>query len=104
MLIRLDLNLLKILRRKEHWELYFILLTEKPGEEDNTILTIIPKNGTIAFRNRSDNFHSFKPKGEGTDGLSIYCCKSETGNSVKARLYLMHSRKKLRNSNKLLMI
>lgn len=100
-LIRLELDKFKIDRPKERWELYFVIVTEHPEDKDKLIIRTTP-NPPIRLKQNQDNEYSFKPEGEGTDGLLLLEREIPKDDSIRVRTYLMHSRKKIRNSGQLM--
>ena len=69
--IRLELESFKILKKRERWQIYFIVYTVHPENPDQSVLTFVPGNYNIDLKPNSDNFYSFRPEGEGTDALRI---------------------------------
>lgn len=97
MRIRLELNTLEIDRPKERWNLYFVFATEHPTEQNEWIVTILSQNDKlIRLRRASDNIIQFKPKGNNTEGLFVLEREMPEDQSLKARMWVMHSRKSKR--------
>jgi len=101
--VRLELNTLKLNRPKERWDLYFIFATEHPIEENEWVVTVFSQNGQlIKLRNASDNMVQFKPKGNNTEGLFVLEREMPKDMSLKARMWVMHSRKSSRKIGEIL--
>ena len=100
--IRLEINSLELDRPKKRWELYFIIATEDPDYPDKTLISVIPKDFFIQFRKSTENFYSFKPEGENTEGMFILERKMPLDKSVKVRLWLIHSRDKARSTGEVM--
>lgn len=90
--IRLELNSIEVLKNREHWNLYFIIATEHPDNPEKTVILIKPENDFIAFRNKTDNFCSFKPEGDHTEGMFLLERKLPADRSIEVLFTLMHSR------------
>lgn len=90
--IRLELNSIEVLKNREHWNLYFIIATEHPKFPEKTVILIKPENDFIAFRNKTDNFYSFKPEGENTEGMFLLEREPPADGSIEVLFTLMHSR------------
>lgn len=97
---RLELNQINISLNKERWNLYFVLVTEIPGETNRSAMTIIPEGNTIPLRKKSGNNLYFKAEGEGTEGLFLLETTVPKDKTLKARMYMMHSRQFLRDVGK----
>lgn len=94
--IRLELNSFKILKNRERWQIYFIVYTAHPDDPNKTIVKMVPGGTNIRLKPLAENFHSFKPKGTGTDGLRILHVDMPPENYIDVRLVMIQSRKKLR--------
>lgn len=91
-IIRLELNELNLFKNKRRWDLYFIIATENPDDPAEMLITVMPRGNIIPVRKSSGNRIVFKPEGAGTDGLSVLERTIPPDRSVKAQLWLMHSR------------
>ncbi len=94
--IRLELESFKILKKRERWQVYFIVYTTYPDNPEKTIIKFVPGGNNIRLKPASNNYHSFKPKGVGTDGLRILHCNLPQENYIDVRMIMMHSRKNMR--------
>ena len=90
--IRLELNYLDLERNKKMWKLYFVLATEMPDAPDQMAITVLPEGGPVIIRKPADNHLSFVPEGTNADGLFVLERKMPADYSVKARLWVMHTR------------
>lgn len=95
--IRLELESFKILKKRERWQIYFIVYTSHPNEPNKSIIKFVPGGNNIRLKPQSDNYYSFKPTGEGTDGLRILHIDLPTENYIDVRMCMMQSRKNLRS-------
>ncbi|MEM6523257.1 MAG: hypothetical protein AAF693_05685 [Bacteroidota bacterium] len=100
--IRLELNFLDLERNKKNWKIYFVLATEMPDDPDQMAITVVPNGEPIRIRKPADNFISFVPEGDEADGLFILERGMPQDFSVKARLWVMHSRKSIRSAGDVL--
>lgn len=94
--IRLELESFKILKKRERWQIYFIVYTSYPDNPDKTIVKFVPGGYNIRLKPAADNQYFFKPTGTGTDGLRIFQSTLSEENYVDVRLVMMQSRKNLR--------
>lgn len=90
--IRLELNYLDLERNKKRWSLYMVLATDNPEKPGEIAITTLP-SGFIKVRKPADNLVQFEPQGEGTEGLFVLERDMPADFSVRARLWLMHSRR-----------
>lgn len=100
--IRLELEKLQILRPKERWQLYFVLVTEHPTEKDKMVITSFP-DPYIRLKPSQQNVINFEPEGSaGADGLIVIEREMPDDRTIYARLYLRHSRQATRDLGKIL--
>jgi hypothetical protein len=98
--IRLEFSKLQILKGKERWRLYFIVVAEHPDDNDKMVVTTFP-DPYIRLKPTQDNFISFEPEGNGgADGLFVIERAMPTDKQIKVRMYLRHSRQKVRDLGK----
>jgi len=91
--IRLELNYIDLERNKKRWSLYFVLATENPEKPEEIVIATLPTTDFIKVRKPADNLVQFEPQGEDTEGLFALERSMPDDFSVKARLWVMHSRK-----------
>ena len=96
--IRLEFNTLKILKKREKWQLYFLVETSNPTDDTQNVYTVMPGQHPISLTKDSDNVVQFKPEGENTEGMFILERAIPASGSISVNVYLMQSRSKLRNS------
>ncbi|MGQ8336281.1 hypothetical protein ACUNWD_06985 [Sunxiuqinia sp. A32] len=96
--VRLELDSIEMLTKRDRWNLYFIIYTTHPEDSSKSLVAMLPKAGTIQLTNKSEDIYRFRPKQNGSDGLKVFQSKLPDNNSVSIRLSLMQSRKKLRNT------
>ena len=94
--IRLELESFKILKKRERWQVYFIVYTTCPDNPEKTIIKFVPGGTNIRLKPLAENFHSFKPKGVGTDGMRVLHCNLPEEKYVDVRMIMLQSRKNLR--------
>jgi len=95
--IVLEFSKLQILKGKERWKLYFILVTEHPSENDKMVLSTFP-DPYIRLKPNQDNLISFEPEGSpGADGMFVIERGIPEDKRIKAHVYLRQSRKDVRD-------
>jgi len=95
--ITLEFSKLQILKAKERWKLYFIIVTEHPEDNDKMVISTFP-DPYIRLKPNNDNLISFEPEGSpGTDGLFVIERPMPVDRRIKVRVYLCQSRKKIRS-------
>lgn len=97
-LIRLEFNTLQILKNREKWQIYFLIATEDPTNDESMVYTTLPSKSPIALTKRSDNIVQFKPEGDNTEGLFVFQRDMPSSGSINVDVYLMQSRQKMRNT------
>ena len=102
--IQLEFEELEILRPKKRWKLYFVIVAEHPDDADKMVLTYLPQiEPFFQLKPRADNKLYFEPKdAQGADGLFVLERKMPHERILRARVYLRHSRKSLRNAGNFL--
>lgn len=95
--ILLEFSKLQILKDKERWKLYFILVTEHPEDNDKMVISTFP-DPYIRLKPNQDNLISFEPEGSpGADGLFVIERGMPEDKRIKAHVYLRQSRKDVRD-------
>lgn len=95
--ITLEFSRLQILKERERWRVYFILVTEHPGDNDKMVISTFP-DPYIRLKPNQDNLINFEPEGStGTDGLFIIERNMPEDQRIKTHVYLRQSRKKIRS-------
>lgn len=95
--VALEFSKLEILKKRERWQLYFIMVTEHPEDNDKMIISTLPEP-YIKTKPNADNIISFEPEGSpGADGLFVIERKFPADKKIKVRVYLRQSRNKVRN-------
>ena len=101
-LIRLELDYLKITRKRKRWNLYFIIATEDPNDPTKSLVTATPQS-PILVRANDGNELQFEAQGSGDpNGLIVLERPMPADNSVKVRLWVVQSHEKLRNAGNFL--
>lgn len=101
-LVKLELEKLQILRPKERWKLYFVLVTEHPSEKDKMVITSFP-DPYIRVKPSEKNIINFEPVGSpGADGLIVMERDMPANRMLSTRLYLRHSRQSTRDLGQIL--
>ena len=100
--VRLELEKLEILRPKERWQLYFVVVAEHPTNPDQMIITTLPE-GYFRLKPIAENTVHFEPEGDGnTEGLIVLERNMPESRSLKVRVYLRHGRKTARDAGAIL--
>ena len=99
--IKLELEEISILRPKKKWQLYFIVVSEHPDDPNKMLVGSLP-DFFIRLRAPMENIVYFEPDGEGVDGLSVIERNMPEDRSVRVRLFIRHSRKKMRDAGEVL--
>lgn len=99
--IRLELDYLELNRPKERWNIYFVIATELPDDPDKLAVRIVPDESVIPLRGPADNKLDLTPEGS-DEGLFVLERIMPQYRSVKARLWVMHSRDSARNTGEIL--
>lgn len=99
--VRLEFESLVIHRPKERWNIYFVLATEHPTEEDKMVLTVMPEP-FIRLRPAAGNRISFVAEGNGTDGLNVLERPMPDDRTLRVRVYLRHSNQPARTTGDVL--
>ena len=95
--ITLEFSKLQILKGRERWRLYFIMVAEHPADNDKMIVSTFP-DPYIRLKPNKENVISFEPEGSpGVDGMFVIERELPADNRIKARVYLRQSRKTTRN-------
>lgn len=95
--ITLEFSKLQILKKRERWRLYFILVTEHPKDNDKMIISTFPEP-YVRLKPNKDNIISFEPEGgPGADGMFVIERQLPADKRIKVRVYLRQSRKKVRD-------
>ena len=93
---RLEFESLTMDRPKERWNLYFVLLTEHPTDEDKMVMRVFPDQ-PMRLTPQSENYLDFSPEGDHTNGLIVLERELPTDNTIRCQVYLRHSRNAARN-------
>jgi len=101
--IQLEFEKLEILRPKERWQLYFLVVTDHPTEPDKMVMGTLPEP-IIRVKSRQGNIIYFEPvtADAGVDGLFILEREMPVDRTLRVRVYLRHSRKSKRNLGEIL--
>lgn len=100
--VRLELDFLEIMRKRNRWNLYFIIATEDPTDPSKTVITSVPSS-PIAVRKLDDKRIDFEAKGTGeTSGLIVLERDLPEDDSVKVRLWVVQSRDHTRDAGSIL--
>jgi len=95
--ITLEFSKLQILKGRERWRLYFIVVAEHPADNDKMIVSTFP-DPYIRLKPNKENVINFEPEGSpGVDGMFVIEREFPADNRIKARVYLRQSRKTTRS-------
>lgn len=100
---RIDLQLLEldIHRIKRSWNLYFVVATEDPAAPERMLVTALPEHH-VRFTFSTRNHYRFVPTGVGGDGLQVLERTMPADRSIRTRLWLRHSRSRVRGAGAVL--
>jgi hypothetical protein len=105
MKVKLEFEKIEILRPKERWRLYFVVVTDHPTETDKMVLSILP-DIPIRLKPSQNNIVNFEPEGEDGEITGLTVLERELPNdantTLKVRTYLRHSRSNVRDAGKVL--
>ncbi|RKD90924.1 hypothetical protein [Mangrovibacterium diazotrophicum] len=95
--LTLEFTKLALSKKRRRWQLYFVMVTEHPDDNDKMLVSSFP-DPYIRLKPNQDNVISFEPEGgPGADGLFVLERPLPADNRIKTRLYLFQSRKELRH-------
>lgn len=103
--VLLELDYLKINRHRRHWNLYFVIATSAPSNNQQmgiTTLGGIDKDHPIKLRKETHNELHFRPEGDEGTGLIVLQRAMPEDYSIQARMWLMQSRSGTRELGKIL--
>lgn len=99
--VRLEIDEIKIHRPKKRWNLYFVVVTEHPEENDKMILTTLPQQ-PIKLSRRHDNQYQFDTDEYGSEGLFVLSKEMPEDREIRVEVYLRHARNGWRNVGEIL--
>lgn len=100
--IKLEFEKLQILRSKERWNLYFVVVTDHPTDPDKMVVSTLPDQ-YFRIKPNMCNQVSFEPEsGLGVDGLTVLEREMPADRRIRVRIYLRHSRENARDLGKIL--
>jgi hypothetical protein len=100
--IKLEFEKLQLLRSKERWNLYFVIVTDHPTDPEKMVVTTFP-DPYFRLKPNQNNVVNFVPEsGEGTDGLFVFEREMPADRRIRVRVYLRHSRDITRDLGKIL--
>lgn len=101
--ITLEFNKVEILKKRESWKLYFVLITEHPDDPEKMVLTSFP-DPHIKMGPNQDNVLNFVPESSDNeaDGMFVIERAEPKDKTIKARLYLRHDRQATRDAGNFL--
>lgn len=98
--IYLQLDYLKILKHRKHWNIYFLVAATSPTDPTKMAITTIPSNkdgNIIKLTKHSDNEIHFVPEGDdGGSGLFVLQQGMPADFSFQVRIWVMQSRRSTR--------
>jgi hypothetical protein len=94
--VRLELQSFRILRKREKWNIYFILYMTDPEDPDRTVIRIEPSGSTLSLSRMSGNHYDFR--GTGPTGLGVAQLDIPGNRTLNVRLKMMQSRSNSRNA------
>jgi hypothetical protein len=94
--IRLEVNKIKILKCREKWALYFLVIIDNPENGDSKIIFTYPEIPYETSKHQDNNivFNSGK---KGEQGRILISMNMPENKEIRASVYVFHSRDKSRN-------
>lgn len=90
--IRLEIDHLTIHRPKKRWRLYFVVVTEHPGDPEKLVVSMVPQNSILVVPDQQNTIY-FESQGDGADGLHVLTRPMPADRELNVHLYVMHSRR-----------
>lgn len=87
--IKLTLDKIQILDKKERWNLYMVMVTDHPTDSSQKLIRTIPDGDYIDFSKKTDNSYSFTPTGGAPgDGLEMIGMSAPDTGSLDVQVFL----------------
>jgi len=100
--IRLELDYLKIERKRKRWNIYFLIVAENPTDPSKTVVTATP-NSPILVRSLDNNELHFESQGAGDpNGLIVLERDMPADKTMRLSIWVVQSREKERNAGEFL--
>jgi len=100
--IRLELDSLRILRKRERWKIYFLVATEMPEDPSKTVVARFPDGEPIQLTRKTDNEVEFAPKGPNTEGMFLLERAMPADGTLRVSVYVMQQRDGLRKAGNII--
>lgn len=100
--IQLELDYIDMMKKRERWNLYFLIATDMPGDSSKMAVSAIPDGRRVKLTRKTGDKYSFKPKGVGATGLIVFEAAMPVDLSVRVSLCVMQDRKDLRKTGDIL--
>jgi hypothetical protein len=100
--VRLEFNSVKVLRPKERWQLYFVIVTPHPTEADKWVLATVPQEPIKMIPGNDNTYHFDGGGASGVEGLFVLSTPMPKDRKVNVHVYLRHSRRNLRKTGEIL--
>lgn len=97
-MLRLELDSLHILVKRERWKIYFLVATELPDDPSKTAVARFPDGEPIQLTRKSDNEIAFVPKGSNAEGMFLLERPLPADGTLRVGVYVMQARSGLRKS------
>lgn len=101
MIVRLEINQLKIDRPKKRWKIYFVVVADHPNDKDKMVLATIPVE-PIKIVPSQDNEVNFDDQTPNSEGLLLLRRAMPTSKDLNIYFYVRHSRSSLRTVGEVL--
>lgn len=98
---RIEINRVKILKGRERWRIYFIIVLTDPSKSEQQLVFVQPPDNPILTTNRQDNNIIFNYGNEGEEGKILFIHDIPKSKTLSLSIYVMHSREKTRNLSEL---
>jgi len=87
--IKLTLDKIQVLEKKEKWNLYMVVVTDHPTDSTQKLVRTVPDGDYIDFSKATNNEYSFVPQGgQIGDGLELIGMAKPTGGSLDVQIFL----------------
>ena len=97
----LEISDFRINTKRERWRTYFTLAVSPSFDPDAVAVMVLP-DLPILFTKKTDNFWSFAPEGEGSEGLLALCDNVELNSYRRVGMWISHSRDASRSAGEVL--
>ena len=87
--VRLTLDKIAVLDKKEKWNLYMVMVTGHPTDANKQLIRTVPNGDYIDFSKKTDNVYSFQPQG-GSPGDGLELINMQATGNLDVQIFLKH--------------